>query len=239
MPFKYTALTYLDAATFQVTYQFKIVTAAVLMYFIMNKKLSVQQWVSVLVLTCGVAIVNLEKVDPVSVTATKSSDTSHLNYTMGLAAIIAACFCSGFAGVYFEKLLKGSGVKSEASLWMKNFQMYFFSTPLAFVLLLFKEGNEVFSKGFFYGYTNSVWFTLGFQVLGGLVVSLVVKYTDNIIKNFATAISILMAAVGSHLIFGTKIGSFFVVGLLLVITSTYTYSSGPWRKPKVLTTMGV
>jgi len=218
MPFKYTALTYLDAATFQVTYQFKIVTAAVLMYFIMNKKLSVQQWVSVLVLTC---------------------DTSHLNYPMGLAAIIAACFCSGFAGVYFEKLLKGSGVKSEASLWMKNFQMYFFSTPLAFVLLLFKEGNEVFSKGFFYGYTNSVWFTLGFQVLGGLVVSLVVKYTDNIIKNFATAISILMAAVGSHLIFGTKIGSFFVVGLLLVITSTYTYSSGPWRKPKVLTTMGV
>jgi len=239
----YIALSNLDAATFQVTYQLKIVTTAVLMYYLMRKDLSVRQWISVIVLTCGVALVNLEKVDSgsktINGTSTKSPDTAQYNYPVGLAAIIAACFCSGFAGVYFEKLLKGSGAKSEASLWMKNFQMYFFSTPLAFVVLLLKEGEEVFSKGFYYGYNNSVCFLLGFQVLGGLVVSLVMKYTDNIVKNFATAISILLAAVGSYLVFGTYIGGFFFIGLILVIGATYTYNANPPPKPKAPTTVGV
>ena len=44
---------YFDAATFQVTYQLKIVTTAVLMYYLMRKDLSVRQWISVIVLTCG------------------------------------------------------------------------------------------------------------------------------------------------------------------------------------------
>ena len=49
----YIALSNLDAATFQVTYQFKIVTTAVLMYYMMKKELSTKQWVSIVVLTLG------------------------------------------------------------------------------------------------------------------------------------------------------------------------------------------
>ena len=38
---------------------------------------------------------------------------------LGFLAVIAACFSSGFAGVYFEKILKGTPV----SLWMRNIQL--------------------------------------------------------------------------------------------------------------------
>ncbi len=45
-----------------------------------------------------------------------SKDIKTSSQFIGLLAVLVACFSSGFAGVYFEKLLKGSKV----SLWMRN-----------------------------------------------------------------------------------------------------------------------
>ena len=38
---------------------------------------------------------------------------------IGLLAVLTACCSSGFAGVYFEKILKGT----KASIWMRNVQL--------------------------------------------------------------------------------------------------------------------
>jgi UDP-sugar transporter A1/2/3 len=45
-----------------VTYQGKILTTAVLSVVMLNKKLSGQQWVSLLMLTAGIACVQLSQV---------------------------------------------------------------------------------------------------------------------------------------------------------------------------------
>lgn len=49
--------------------------------------------------------------------------------TLGLTAVILACCTSGFAGVYFEKILKGQKV----SVWMRNIQLGLFSIVLGMV----------------------------------------------------------------------------------------------------------
>lgn len=55
-----------------------------------------------------------------SSTKTAESDThSYSTQVIGLVSVIAACFSSGFSGVYFEKLLKGS----KTSLWVRNIQL--------------------------------------------------------------------------------------------------------------------
>ena len=50
---------------------------------------------------------------------------------------------------------------------------------------IFPEDGRV---NFFKGYNSIVWGVIFFQAAGGLIVAMVVKYADNIIKNFATSL---------------------------------------------------
>jgi solute carrier family 35 (UDP-sugar transporter), member A1/2/3 len=111
----YVSMSNLDAATYQVTYQLKILTTALLSVAMLHKRLSVTQWLSLVILFAGVSIVQLQ---PVNETAAKHVATEQ-HPLVGLFAIVCACMLSGFAGVYFEKLLKNT----EQSVWVRNIQL--------------------------------------------------------------------------------------------------------------------
>jgi len=51
---------------------------------------------------------------------------------IGLSAVIVACMLSGFAGIYFEKILKSSHV----SVWMRNIQLAVLALPISYVTML-------------------------------------------------------------------------------------------------------
>ncbi len=69
---------------------------------------------SLVILTIGVAIVQLsgsgDKHHHVA-----SEDEASRNRMVGLVAVLCAACTSGFAGVYFEKILKGSST----TLWLR------------------------------------------------------------------------------------------------------------------------
>lgn len=46
-------------------------------------------------------------------------------------------------------------------------------------------------------YDFSAWMAVALNSLGGLVVAMVVKYADNVIKGFATSVSIVLTAIVS------------------------------------------
>ena len=169
----YFALSHLDAATYQVGYQIKILTTAVFSVLMLGKRISVMQWFSLVILTAGVSLAQLS--------APSNKNTDHAtNSLAGFIAVLAAACLSGFAGVYFESILKGS----HTTLWMRNIQMSLSSIliSLAIVRLSPKDWQSVQEKGFFFGYTFVVWFVIFLQAVGGLVVAVVVKYADNILK---------------------------------------------------------
>lgn len=212
----YVGATHLDAATAQVTYQLKILTTALFSVSMLGKKLHKHQWISLVVLFVGVALVQLVEIRKKS----QSSVSSHQSPFIGFVAILIACCLSGFAGVYLEKILKGSG---EVSLWIRNIQVASFAVPFGVIQVLTSDYEEVTSKGFWYGYTSLTWFVILLQALGGLLVSVVMKYSDNILKGFSTSLSIIISSVASVYIFNFQLTGQFILGASLVIASIFLY----------------
>uniref|UniRef100_A0A8C0H6Q5 Solute carrier family 35 member A2 n=1 Tax=Chelonoidis abingdonii TaxID=106734 RepID=A0A8C0H6Q5_CHEAB len=194
---QYVAISNLPAATFQVTYQLKILTTAVFSVLMLRKSLSRLQWVSLLLLFTGVAVVQVEQGQ---VGGGSSPGAAQQSYAVGLVAVVVSCLSSGLAGVYFEKILKGSS----ASVWLRNVQLGIFGTLLGLLGMWWAEGAAVAAQGFFHGYSPLVWGVILNQAFGGLLVAVVVKYADNILKGFATSLSIVASTVASMYLFGRQ-----------------------------------
>ncbi|XP_067382795.1 UDP-galactose translocator isoform X4 [Channa argus] len=214
---QYIAISNLPAATFQVTYQLKILTTALFSVLMLRKSLSRVQWVSLLLLFAGVAIVQVQQEGNKEASV---SDSSTQNYMVGLVAVVISCLSSGFAGVYFEKILKGSS----ASVWVRNVQLGIFGTALGLLGMWWNDGAAIAERGFLFGYTDMVWCVIFNQAFGGLLVAVVVKYADNILKGFATSFSIIVSTVTSIYLFGFHVDLLFTAGAGLVIGAVYMYS---------------
>uniref|UniRef100_H2Z947 Solute carrier family 35 member 2 n=1 Tax=Ciona savignyi TaxID=51511 RepID=H2Z947_CIOSA len=213
----YVAVSNLPAATFQVSYQLKILTTAMFSVFLLGRSLSKLQWGSMVLLFAGVAIVQVGSVE-VQSSSSKSTSGQH-NALLGLGAVIVSCLSSGFAGVYFEKILKGT----KASVWMRNVQLGLFGIITGIIGVWTKDGAAVAEKGFFFGFNPVVIFIICNQAFGGLLVAVVIKYADNILKGFATSISIVVSTIFATFFLGFHISMMFILGASLVITAVYLY----------------
>lgn len=220
----YLALTNLDAATYQVCYQLKILTTALFSATMLRRKFTATKWAALVILTIGVAIVQTSGESP------KSDQGDDQNRSLGLFAILCAACTSGFSGVYFERILKGSSI----SLWIRNIQMGAPSIVLSLLTVYIQDGNAIRGKGFFVGYSPTVWTVIIVQAIGGLIVAVVVKYADNVLKTFASSFGIVISCIVSSILFGQSYNSAFVVGASLVVFSTVLYSKPERRQRKRL-----
>ena len=131
------ALETLDAATYQVTYQLKILTTAAFSVILLHKELLLTQWFSLILLTVGVALVQIPGTEI-------STEHPERNRLTGLVSVLTACFSSGFAGVFYEKLLKKS---SQPSVIIRNLQLGVFSLLLSGSGMILSDLNEILEKG--------------------------------------------------------------------------------------------
>ncbi|KAF9801848.1 hypothetical protein SFRURICE_009701 [Spodoptera frugiperda] len=223
----YVSASNLDAATYQVTYQLKILTTAFFAVVVLKRQLKKWQWLALVILAAGVAIVQLSSTE-------KAHVKSHLpeqSKIIGFSAALAACFLSGFAGIYFEKVLK----ESDISVWMRNVQLSLLSLPFGTITYLINEGTQ---NNLLKGFDAFVWYLVLLQAAGGLIVAVVVKYADNILKGFATSVAIIISCVASIYIFNFNLTVQFAIGTIFVIFSIFLYGYVP-KKPEPRNSLNV
>lgn len=234
----YVGSTHLDAATGQVTYQLKILTTAIFSVVMLNKKLNKLQWAALVTLFIGVALIETitvashdterqfadQGIKPgANLTLSHDHDTKKRieKPILGFIAILIACCLSGFAGVYFEKILKNT---AHVSLWIRNIQLSAVAIPIGLFQVYIIEYEHISNHGTFYGFTPLTWLCIVLQVQGGLLVAVVVKFANNILKGFATSMAIVISTVASMFLFDFNLTPTFVLGTTLVIGSVMMYN---------------
>mmetsp|Transcript_21985 Transcript_21985/g.36219 ORF Transcript_21985/g.36219 Transcript_21985/m.36219 type:complete len:396 (+) Transcript_21985:92-1279(+) len=240
----YVAISNLTAPMFQVTYQCKLLTTAVVSVIMLQRKYSLKQWICLTALGIGVAIVVLgaqsDSKKDASDNKEGGEDANVQNLFVGLMAVTVACLCSAFAGVYFEFVLKrptndGGEARAPVSMWMRNIQMAFFSICIAYINMVrdsdrgvtgaIDENNDPIVKPFMHGFTGWVYVVVMLQAGGGLLVAAVIKYADNVLKGMATGVSVVTATFFSTFLFGTSLSIQFALGAGIILVSVYLFSN--------------
>ncbi|CAK9010130.1 unnamed protein product [Durusdinium trenchii] len=205
---------FLSAAVQQVTYQLKILTAALLSVVMLKRTVGRKRWIALCILVAGVMLVQVPRNAEVS---SAPGTTGATRAFMGFLAALGACFASGFGGVFMEMVLKGSAT----SIWLRNAQLAIFGASTA-AWVVFQEGHEA---PLVHGYTFWVWLMAFTVASGGMLVAAVLKYADNILRQFSTAISVILTTALSALVLeDITLDMMFAAGTVLTIGATFMYS---------------
>ncbi|THC90900.1 hypothetical protein EYZ11_009639 [Aspergillus tanneri] len=227
---QYIALSNLPAATFQVTYQMKLVVTTMPDGSSDQESLqdqtthpafprSLEEWKAV-----KLERPNLHKRSATYEGIQEDIMTAfpRMNGTIGLLATIGSCMASGLASVYLEKVLKDSA--KSTSLWVRNVQLAVYSVfPALFIGVIFLDGEKIAANGFFEGYNWAVWSTVAVQAVGGIAASFYIGSAYRDAKNVATATSITLSTLGSIGLFEFEPTANFLLGTFAVLVATYLY----------------
>jgi len=218
---QYVSLAYLEPATYTVTYQLKILSTAVCFVLLLGQRLTLQRWLALGLLVVGVVLVQLATLeDDLPGASRKSRKVGWSGQVTGLLTTMLSAAISGLAGVYTEKILKGSKV----TLWVRNVQLAAWSAVIGLAGLAGTGDLEGIQRhGFFNGYNAWICASVCNNAFGGLLIAAVIKYADNILKNFATSVSIVLTTALSIMYFGLQLNGTFLVGVVAVCYSIFLY----------------
>lgn len=183
----FVALQYIGAGEFTICAQLKILTTAGFSVIIMRTTLSWARWRALALLVFGCILV----ASPAFTGPQKSEAV--LLQLFGYGAVLTEVALSGFASIYFEKVVKSTS--EVVTIWERNFQLGIYSIIMYTGIIIF-EWNSTSNTRIPWSNWSSL--TLLVSLLGaggGLLVAATLKYADSIMKTLAAAGAILLSTV--------------------------------------------
>merc|ERR1712034_17282 len=113
----------------------------------------------------------------------------------------------------------------EDNIWISNMQLQLFCMPIATIPMFF-DLDDLLEDGFLYGWNRLALVMVLLNALGGFVVSLTMKYADNILKTFAVSMSLVVNCFMSRLFMSVTLTPHTITGVVLVIVASWLYSAG-------------
>lgn len=214
----FVALRNISASIFTIFAQCKILTTAVFSSIILRRSYSWTKWRALIALMMGVLLFS-ETIwgDP-----EKNKAVEGGNAIVGTAAVLTEVTLSGFASIYFEKVIKLDPMK--LNIWERNFQLALSSVP---VYLIFLAGDGGGVAGFMGGWSWIAFILAFLGAAGGMLVALSIKHGDSILKTLATTGAIIISAILDHWLLGGPLTpSMMIAGVQVVLAiCNYTFDA--------------
>lgn len=210
-----------DPTTYYILLQLRVVLTGIIFQVIFNKKLSMIQWFSLVILTVGCMVKHFD--------AHVLGTEFHVDIFLLLIFVQTTCSC--LAGVYNEYLLKRQG--ADIDIFIQNVFMYIdsiFCNIVAIVLL------SVFTNGVSKTLTNieidtllqpKVILIMLNNSLVGIITSFFLKTLNSILKTFASAVELIFTAVLCWILFSVPISTNTIISITLVSFAVILYSRNP------------
>lgn len=218
-------LSHFDPTTYYLLMQFRVVITGILFQVIFKKRLSLVQWVSLILLTCGCILKQIE------FDWTFSLDVDVAKFlNVHIVFVLLQTFCSCFAGVYNEYLLKKENCT--ADIYVQNIYMYLDSIAFNLVAMFIVDSNPLAAFS-----TENIsklgdWRVLLIMVnsaLIGIITSFFLKKYNSILKVFAGALELVGSAVISYFLFGISILANTILSIIIVSLAMIMYTIYPMK----------
>lgn len=222
----YVSLRNIGAGIFTIFAQSKILTTAVFSSIILRRQYSWARWRAMVSLMLGVLLFTA----PVWNDLTTSHVQAGGNAMIGTVAVLIEVTLSGFASIYFEKVIKTD--PEQLGIWERNFQLALGSFPIYIMFLISNGGDEA---GYFGGWTPLAWVLTTLGAAGGLLVALSIKYGDSILKTLATTGAIILSSILDHAFMGGPLTPVMVIAGSQVVLAicNYTFDDTPVEAPAI------
>ena len=224
----FVALRNISAGMFTIFAQCKILTTATFSAIILQREYSWTQWRALLALLFGVLLFS----EPIWGDPDKQVVMDGANTLLGTFAVLTEVTLSGFASIYFEKVIKID--PERLSIWERNFQLALGSFPIYLIFICLDAGGEA---GFFGGWSFLAVVLSALGAAGGLLVALSIKYGDSILKTLATTGAIILSSILDRVFLsGPLTPSMMIAGVHVIIAiCNYTFDTTPAPSPPVAT----
>ena len=247
----FVSLARIDAVEFTVASQLKILATACFFVVLFKRSLSDTKWRALILLVCGTILVSNPDGNMNNKTAGDGANGSDGfgSKLIGYIAVLTQVALSGFAAVYFEKVIKSSTEK--LSIWDRNVQLAGASIAFYFATFLWeairsdpnKDGIENKDSGgggggFFKGWSFITFLLACLSAGGGILVALTFKYADAILKTLAVSLAIVITTFISWALLGSKLNITIIIGAISAILGVlnYNYDATPKNNKVVVTT---
>ena len=216
---RFVAIAHLSAVMFQLIDRFKLLFAAVFGVCMLGRRLRSHQWLALAIVMVGVLLASDHTESDLRFSSGRGGDHAVISSwdAVGLLAALAVCLLSSFSSVYLEQILKSDSTP----LAVRNVQLCLYTIPLQ-LMSIAARGELRFLGG---ALCLSSWVIVVELALTGILVSVIMRFADNNLKNLSQSLGMILVAAAAFPLFGFEPTIQSTTGATMVIGATYMYVS--------------